>query len=166
MTASVRLSREFQGLESNPIDNIQFELVQDNILEWKFTILGPTESPYEGGIYEGLIKFPSTYPFDPPKVRFTTKIFHPNVYNGDVNGGEYKIGDLCISILHKGADVTSGEHEMERWRPIQNVRTIFMSIISLLHDPNPDSAANVDASKMLRDNKKEYYKKIRDDMNL
>jgi len=163
MTALIRLSREFEKLQKDPIDNVQFELVNENMLSWKFTILGPYESPYEGGIYEGIINFPSTYPQDPPTVRFITKLFHPNVYNGD-SSGEHKVGDLCISILHKGTDEMSGEHELERWRVIQNVRTIFLSIISLLNDPNPDSAANVDAAKLWRDNKKAYYDKVRSDM--
>jgi ubiquitin-protein ligase len=165
MLSTSRLSKEYAKLNEDPIDNVTFEIKGDNFLEWKFTILGPSESPYEGGIYEGIITYPSTYPHDPPKVRFTTKLFHPNVYNGAC-GGDHKIGDLCISILHKGTDETSGEHELERWRPIQTVRGIFLSIISLLNDPNADSAANVDAAKLWRDNKELYYKKIRNDMEI
>ena len=153
-TASIRLTREFDKLNSDPIDGVAFD-IQDNILIWKFTIIGPCESPYEGGIYDGEIKFPSTYPTDPPEVTFHTKLFHPNVYDN---------GKLCISILHKGNDVSGYEHEIERWRPIQNVRTIFLSIISLLSDPNPDSAANVDAAKLLRSDPKAYYLKIRQEM--
>lgn len=163
MISISRLSKEFNKLKEDPIDNVNFELKNENFLEWNFTILGPSESPYEGGIYEGIITYPSTYPHDPPSVRFTTPLFHPNVYSGD-SLGNHKVGDLCISILHKGTDETSGEHELERWRPIQTVRVIFQSIISLLHDPNADSAANVDAAKMWRDNREGYYKKIRDDM--
>jgi ubiquitin-protein ligase len=91
----------------------------------------------------------------PPAVKFNSKLFHPNVYVD---------GKLCISILHEGNDATGYEHEIERWRPIQNIRTIFLSIISLLNEPNPDSAANIDAAKMLRDNKKEYCKRIQSEM--
>ncbi len=155
MTAAIRLNRELIKLKEEPIDNVTFE-VKSNILEWNFTLLGPSESPYEGGIYEGTIKFPETYPTKPPTVKFNTKLFHPNVYDD---------GKLCISILHEGNDTTGYEQEVERWRPIQNVRTIFLSIISLLNDPNPESAANIDAAKMLRDDKEGYYKKIRDDMS-
>jgi ubiquitin-protein ligase len=155
MSATLRLSREYAKLVSDPIDNVEFHVNEADLLNWKFTILGPSESPYEGGIYEGTIKFPSTYPTHPPVVQFTSKLFHPNVYND---------GKLCISILHEGNDLTGYEHEIERWRPVQNIRSIFLSIISLLNDPNPDSAANIDAAKMLRDDKKAYYKKISDDM--
>jgi len=155
MTANLRLSREYQKLSEEPIDNVTFELHAYNPLVWSFIILGPHDSPYEGGIYNGIITFPSTYPTNPPVVEFKSKLFHPNVYPD---------GKLCISILHEGNDSTGYEHEIERWRPIQNVRTIFLSIISLLNDPNPDSAANIDAAKMLRDNREEYYKKIRHEM--
>jgi ubiquitin-protein ligase len=162
--SGLRLAKELEQLTKDPIDGISFESDSDNLFVWKFTIYGLKDTPYEGGIYEGEINFPKTYPFDPPKVRFLTKIFHPNVYDGKSGDGNYNIGDLCISILHKGVDVTSGEHELERWRPIQTVRTIFLSILVLLHEPNPDSAANVDAAKLYREDKKAYCQKIRDDM--
>lgn len=155
MTASLRLSREYEKIVKDPIDNVTFDVNHDNLLIWKFTILGPYESPYQGGIYDGIITFPSNYPTSPPKVEFKCKLFHPNVYPD---------GKLCISILHEGNDLTGYEHEIERWRPIQNVRSIFISIISLLHDPNSDSAANPDASKLLRENPQEYHIKIRKDM--
>lgn len=166
MSAQARLDREWKRIAKDPIDNVTFEIKNEsNILIWNFTILGPSESPYEGGVYEGIITFPSTYPHDPPVVKFTTKIFHPNVYSGGGDVSVHKPGDLCISILHKGTDEMSGEHELERWRPIQTVESIFKSIISLLNDPNPDSAANVDAAKLWRDNKENYFKKVRDDMD-
>jgi ubiquitin-conjugating enzyme E2 G1 len=155
MVSTIRLSREYQNLIKEPIDNVNFIVNQDNLLNWEFTIIGPHDSPYEGGIYNGIIVFPASYPTNPPKVEFKTKLFHPNVYPD---------GKLCISILHEGNDTTGYEHEIERWRPVQNVRTIFLSIISLLNDPNPESAANIDAAKMLRDDREAYYKKIRNDM--
>ena len=162
--SGLRLAKELEQLTKDPIEGILFGADSDNLFRWKFTIYGLKGTPYEGGIYEGEIIFPQTYPFDPPKVRFLTKIFHPNVYNGSADEGKYNIGDLCISILHKGTDLTSGEHELERWRPIQTVRTIFLSILVLLNEPNPDSAANVDAAKLYRENKKAFIQKIRDDM--
>ena len=155
MTSNARLMNELKRIKTEPIDNVTFEVDENNILDWKFTLFGPHESPYEGGVYHGVIKFPATYPHKPPIVIFTSKLFHPNVYVD---------GKLCISILHEGNDTTGYEHEVERWRPIQNIRTIFLSIISLLNEPNPDSAANVDAAKMLRDNKKEYCKRIQAEM--
>ncbi|XP_035220339.1 ubiquitin-conjugating enzyme E2 R2-like [Stegodyphus dumicola] len=88
------------------------------------------------------VKFPVDYPYSPPSIRFLTKVWHPNVYEN---------GDLCISILHPPIDdPQSGELPCERWNPTQNVRTILLSVISLLNEPNTFSPANVDASVMYR----------------
>jgi ubiquitin-conjugating enzyme E2 R len=62
-----------------------------------------------------------------------------------------KTGELCISILHPpGVDEMSGENPAERWNPTQQVRTILLSVISLLNEPNISSPANVDASVSYR----------------
>ncbi|KAB0373567.1 hypothetical protein FD755_015226, partial [Muntiacus reevesi] len=105
------------------------------------------------------IKFPIDYPYSPPTFRFLTKMWHPNIYEN---------GDVCISILHPPVDdPQSGELPSERWNPTQNVRTILLSVISLLNEPNTFSPANVDASVMFRkwrDSKgkdKEYAEIIR-----
>lgn len=91
---------------------------------------------------QALMKFPHDYPYSPPSIRFITKVWHPNVYEN---------GDLCISILHPPVDdPQSGELPCERWNPTQNVRTILLSVISLLNEPNTFSPANVDASVMYR----------------
>ncbi|KAM7023585.1 ubiquitin-conjugating enzyme E2 R2 isoform 2-T2 [Acridotheres tristis] len=110
-------------------------------------------------IKEAHIKFPIDYPYSPPTFRFLTKMWHPNIYEN---------GDVCISILHPPVDdPQSGELPSERWNPTQNVRTILLSVISLLNEPNTFSPANVDASVMFRkwrDSKgkdKEYAEIIR-----
>lgn len=155
MTAQIRIPKEFEKLIKDPIENIVLEMNNSNIFEWSFTITGSKDSLYAGGIYNGILSIPKEYPMKPPQVRFTSKLFHPNVYHD---------GKLCISILHEGSDETGYENELDRWRPINNIRTIFLSIVSLLDDPNADSAANLDAAKLWRDNREAYKKRIKDDM--
>ena len=152
---ATRIPKEFTLLNKDPIENVIFEMNPTDVFSWTFVLFGPTDSFYEGGVYEGSITFPKTYPDNPPEVRFKSKIFHPNVY-GD--------GKICISILHEGTDSTGYEQDFERWRPIQNIRTVFVSIISLLFDPNPDSPANLDAGKLYRENKDAYKERIKADM--
>ncbi|CAB1319474.1 unnamed protein product [Coregonus sp. 'balchen'] len=90
-----------------------------------------------------------------------TPVEESDLYNWEVaifgppntlyEGGYFKNGDVCISILHPPVDdPRSGELPSERWNPTQNVRTILLSVISLLNEPNTFSPANVDASVMFR----------------
>jgi len=50
-----------------------------NILSFRATITGPPDTPFSGGTFKLTITMGSDYPFQPPKVRFETKVWHPNV---------------------------------------------------------------------------------------
>lgn len=87
----------------------------------------------------------------PPKMKFETPIFHPNVYPS---------GEVCISILHPpGEDKYGYESAAERWSPVQSPETILISVISMLSSPNDESPANVDAAKMWREDPKAFRRK-------
>ncbi|XP_005176727.1 ubiquitin-conjugating enzyme E2 R2 [Musca domestica] len=137
------LSLEYKSLQEEPVEGFRVKLVnEDNLFEWEVAIFGPPDTLYQGGYFKAHMKFPPDYPYSPPSIRFLTKVWHPNVYEN---------GDLCISILHPPVDdPQSGELPCERWNPTQNVRTILLSVISLLNEPNTYSPANVDASVMYR----------------
>jgi len=137
------LALELKNLSDDPLEGVQSRLVnEDNIFEWEVSLFGPPDTLYQGGYFKANMKFPADYPYSPPSVRFITKVWHPNVYEN---------GDLCISILHPPVDdPQSGELPCERWNPTQNVRTILLSVVSLLNEPNTFSPANVDASVMYR----------------
>ncbi|KAI5711376.1 hypothetical protein M8J75_016557 [Diaphorina citri] len=137
------LSMEYKSLQEEPVEGFRVKLVNDdNLFEWEVAIFGPPDTLYQGGYFKAHMKFPIDYPYSPPTIRFLTKVWHPNVYEN---------GDLCISILHPPIDdPQSGEMPCERWNPTQNVRTILLSVISLLNEPNTSSPANVDASVMYR----------------
>ncbi|XP_061562470.1 ubiquitin-conjugating enzyme E2 D4-like isoform X3 [Phycodurus eques] len=60
------------------------------VFHWQATIMGPGDSPYQGGVFFLTILFPTDYPFKPPKVAFTTKIYHPNINSN---------GSICLDIL-------------------------------------------------------------------
>lgn len=138
------LALEFKSLQEEPVEGFRVKLIHDdNLFEWEVAIFGPPDTLYEGGYFKAHMKFPPDYPYSPPSIRFTSKVWHPNVYEQN--------GDLCISILHPPIeDPQSGELPCERWNPTQNVRTILLSVISLLNEPNTFSPANVDASVMYR----------------
>ena len=123
---------------------------EDNILVWEFSIIGPPDTLYEGGIFDGTIYFTSDYPNTPPKVKFNN-ILHPNIF---------PTGEVCISILHSGTDVYGYEKDSERWNPSQSINSIMLSIVSMLSAPNFDSPANVNASVMWKDSPEKYKKTI------
>uniref|UniRef100_A0A0K0DWE1 UBIQUITIN_CONJUGAT_2 domain-containing protein n=1 Tax=Strongyloides stercoralis TaxID=6248 RepID=A0A0K0DWE1_STRER len=136
------LSLELKKLQNEPTEGFHITPNEDNLLIWTVGIFGPPNTIYQGGYFRAQIRFPNNYPYSPPTFKFLNKIWHPNVYDN---------GDLCISILHPPVnDPQSGELPSERWNPTQNVRTIMMSVISLLNEPNTSSPANVDASVMYK----------------
>jgi ubiquitin-protein ligase len=86
------------------------------LYEWVSSIMGPSGSPYAGGVFFLDIHFPSDYPFKPPKVTFRTRIYHCNVNSS---------GQICLDILK------------EQWSPALTISKVLLSICSLLTDANP-----------------------------
>ncbi|PKU34996.1 ubiquitin-conjugating enzyme e2 g1 [Limosa lapponica baueri] len=145
-------SFSYTELNKNPVEGFSAGLIDDNDLyRWEVLIIGPPDTLYEGGVFKAHLTFPKDYPLRPPKMKFITEIWHPNV---DKNG------DVCISILHEpGEDKYGYEKPEERWLPIHTVETIMISVISMLADPNGDSPANVDAAKEWREDRNGEFKR-------
>ncbi|KAJ3444751.1 ubiquitin-conjugating enzyme e2 5b-like [Anaeramoeba flamelloides] len=74
-----RIYRELKEITSDPPTNIIAGLIGNDLSKWSATIMGPDESPYEGGFFDLEITFPKDYPFKPPEIRFRTKIYHCNI---------------------------------------------------------------------------------------
>uniref|UniRef100_A0A7S1SZ89 E2 ubiquitin-conjugating enzyme n=1 Tax=Tetraselmis chuii TaxID=63592 RepID=A0A7S1SZ89_9CHLO len=144
--ATLLLHRQLKELSKNPVDGFSAGLVDDsNVFEWQITIMGPPDTPYEGGFFNAILSFPPDYPQSPPTCRFTSDMWHPNVYPD---------GRVCISILHNPGDDPHGyETAAERWSPVHTVETIMVSIISMMASPNVDSPANIDAAKDFRESR-------------
>ena len=68
---------------------------------------GPGQSPYNGGIFFLNIVFPPEYPFKPPRVSFTTKIYHPNINEK---------GGICLDILK------------ENWSPALTISKVRITL--------------------------------------
>lgn len=153
MAATKLLANTLKKVLTEPVEGFTVELAdEDNLFEWKVYIEGPKDTPFEGGVFQLLMKFPPDYPMSPPELRFISDFWHPNVYKDT--------GIVCISILHPPVnDEMSGELPEERWRPTQTVSTILLSVISLLSAPNFSSPANVDASVEWRKSPEEFKKR-------
>ncbi|XP_041348118.1 ubiquitin-conjugating enzyme E2 G1-like isoform X1 [Gigantopelta aegis] len=134
-----------EGFSAGPIDD-------DDIYKWEVLVYGPKETPFEGGYFKAHLIFPKEYPNRPPKMKFISEIWHPNID---------KEGNVCISILHEPGDDKYGyEQASERWLPVHTVETILISVISMLADPNDESPANVDAAKDWREEPEVFKKKV------
>lgn len=59
---------------------------QDNLFEWHFTILGPADTPFEGGRYHGRVVLPSDYPMKPPSILMLTVREREGVWVGCIFG--------------------------------------------------------------------------------
>ncbi|EAL46328.1 ubiquitin-conjugating enzyme family protein [Entamoeba histolytica HM-1:IMSS-B] len=155
MSAAKFIQSNYKSIIKDPLEGIYVEYAsEDNIFEWNIWMEGPTQTPYEGGVFNLRMFFPDDFPSNPPKLVFKSEFWHPNVYPD---------GKVCISILHPpGEDEMSGELASERWLPTQSVSSILLSVQSMLCDPNMYSPANTDAMVQCRDHNKEYLKRCKE----
>lgn len=141
MACLVRLNKEFEKIKNEPVDNISVNIVDGESHHWIASIIGPKGTPYEDGIFNIDIKFPHDYPFRAPSVRFLTQIYHPNI--------NLK-GEICLDILR------------DRWSASLTVRTLLLSICSLLGDPNIDDPLMAEIANLMKNNRKRYTEIARD----
>merc|ERR1712183_115263 len=134
---SKRLQSELMSLMMSGDKGISAFPDGDNLLSWIGTVEGPLDSVYEGLKYKLRLEFPAGYPYQSPTVKFTTPCFHPNV---DTHG------NICLDILK------------EKWSALYEVRTILLSIQSLLGETNNDSPLNTQAATLWSN--QEAYKRL------
>ncbi|KAM6928538.1 ubiquitin-conjugating enzyme E2 T isoform 1-T1 [Lycodopsis pacificus] len=144
MQRASRLKRELQMLSTEPPPGITCWQAEERIDDIRAQIVGGTGTPYEGGLFSLEINVPERYPFEPPKMRFLTPIYHPNIDNS---------GRICHDALKlppKGA-----------WKPSLNISTVLSSIQLLMNEPNPDDPLMADISSEFKYNKQLFTEKAR-----
>lgn len=137
-----RIYKEYEELQKANETELGVKMVGDNIHKWKAFIKGPTGTPYDGAIFKFDIEFPSDYPLKPPKLRFTTPVWHPNF--------DEDSGAICLDILKS------------EWSPALSVHKVLISVISLLNDPNPHSPLNGLAAQQYMNRPAEFAKAVND----
>mmetsp|Transcript_6302 Transcript_6302/g.9397 ORF Transcript_6302/g.9397 Transcript_6302/m.9397 type:complete len:221 (+) Transcript_6302:2-664(+) len=112
-----RLQRELKHLKEEPVPGVHATPLPANMLEWHFCIEGPAGSPYQGGYYHGIIRFPQEYPFKPPSIRMLTPSgrFEPNQR-------------ICLSM---------SDFHPETWNCMWSVSSILQGVVSFMLDSAP-----------------------------
>jgi len=155
-SSGILLAKQLKLMQtSDHIEGISVGLVDDgNLFEWEVMLMISDDCRlYGGGFFKAKLSFPKDYPHAPPKMKFETPIWHPNIYES---------GEVCISILHPPEEDSTGyESANERWSPVQTPSTILLSVISMLSSPNDESPANVEAAKQWREDPAAFKKKVR-----
>ncbi|XP_015770293.1 PREDICTED: ubiquitin-conjugating enzyme E2 K-like [Acropora digitifera] len=137
-----RVQREFKEvINSEEILRCKIELVDDTYTRLRGEIAGPPDTPFEGGNYQLDIFIPDTYPFNPPKVNFKTKIWHPNISS--------VTGAICLDILK------------DQWAAAMTLRTVLLSIQALLSAAEPDDPQDAVVAQQYKENPEIYKKTAR-----
>ncbi|TIC61647.1 PIN domain-like protein [Wallemia mellicola] len=130
-----RINKELLDLGRDPPSSCSAGPTGDNMFNWQATIMGPSQSPYDGGVFFLNIVFPTDYPFKPPKVSFQTKIYHPNI---NANGS------ICLDILK------------DQWSPALTISKVLLSICSMLTDPNADDPLSPEIAHLYKVDRQRY----------
>ena len=146
MTAPLpkRIIKETERLQNEPVPGISAHPHDDNARYFDVMVEGPGGSCYEGtsvrnaylscaitdscvgGVFNLELFLPDDYPMTPPKIRFLTRIYHPNID---------RLGRICLDVLKNN------------WSPALQIRTILLSIQALLGAPNPEDPLNEAVAK-------------------
>lgn len=133
MSRAKRIMKELQAVKDDPEANITLEFVSESdIHHLKGSFLGPPGTPYEGGKFIVDIEVPMEYPFKPPKMKFDSKVYHPNISS--------VTGAICLDILKNA------------WSPVITLKSALISLQALLQSPEPNDPQDAEvAQHYLRD---------------
>ncbi|ORZ38048.1 ubiquitin-conjugating enzyme 2 [Catenaria anguillulae PL171] len=137
-----RIQREYQDLITNPKDGISIRpLSDDNLFKWTGTIAGPVGTPYEGGVFGFDLDLTTDYPFKPPKVKLTTKIYHCNIDDD---------GSICMGVL-----------KADGWKPSTKIADVLLTLQNLIAEPNPDDPLSAHKAEQYRSDRASYDKEAK-----
>jgi len=122
-----RIRKELAECQRDDKSGVQVEPLE-SLDHLRGVIRGPDNTPYDGGVYVIDIKIPEGYPFEPPKMQFQTKIWHPNISS--------QTGAICLDILK------------DQWSPALTIKTALLSIQALLCSPEPDDPQDAEVANM------------------
>uniref|UniRef100_A0A803L9T9 UBC core domain-containing protein n=1 Tax=Chenopodium quinoa TaxID=63459 RepID=A0A803L9T9_CHEQI len=184
--ASKRILKELKDLQKDPPTSCSAGPVGEDMFHWQATIMGPSESPYAGGVFLVSIHFPPDYPFKPPKVNqfpIAISVSPPQwislwVASENVNYTAYmcclpsfSVWNLTIyyaqhvkvafktKVFHPNINSNGSiclDILKEQWSPALTISKVLLSICSLLTDPNPDDPLVPEIAHMYKTDRPKY----------
>jgi len=122
-----RVNKEIADCKNDKASHINIDLVDNSPFHLRGSFDGPEGTPYEGGRFEVDIVIPESYPFQPVKMRFITRVYHPNVSSAS--------GAICLDILK------------DAWSPVLTLKSTLISLQSLLCSPEPRDPQDAEVAK-------------------
>ncbi|KAG8906253.1 hypothetical protein FRB99_007315 [Tulasnella sp. 403] len=134
MTAVRRIGKELNDLNSRPVSGITVTAKEDNMMVWHGNVKGPVDSPYKGGTFHFTVTFPDNFPFKPPAVVFSTKIYHP---------GFNEEGHICLAMLR------------DEWKPAITMKKGTFGAYKI-GKPSPDDPFDTEIAAVLKEDEAKF----------
>jgi len=135
----IRMQKDVSELKTEKGVEMDFYNGKEDLMNFKVKI-SPMEGMYKGGKFIFDFKISDNYPHEPPKVRCSTQVYHPNI---DMEGA------VCLNILR------------EDWKPVLTLQSVIMGLQFLMADPNPDDPLNKDAAKLMNADPDRFERKVK-----
>lgn len=126
--------------ELHPAYNISYTVLHDNLREGLATIAGPAGTIFQGGVFFLHVVIPTRYPFLPPKIRFLTEMYHPNISSD---------GEICVDFLD------------DSWSNVITIEAALLMISSLLDSPCCEDPLNPDIANEYLNDRRRYEETVR-----
>ncbi|KAI8583068.1 hypothetical protein K450DRAFT_224063 [Umbelopsis ramanniana AG] len=137
MSNMKRVQKEILAIEQDKEAHIEVILPEDGSMNHMTAkISGPVNTPYEGGLFTVDVSVPPEYPFLPPKMKFVSRVYHPNISS--------QTGAICLDILK------------DKWTPVLTLKSALISLQSLLSTPEPDDPQDAQVAAHYKRDKEDF----------
>ena len=136
MDPKKRIAKEVEEIRRDTSSGGKVEIDEANAAHLVGSISGPEDTPYHKGLFKIDIVIPGDYPFTPPKMKFITKIWHPNISS--------QTGAICLDILK------------DAWSPALTIKTAMLSLQALMCAPEPSDPQDAEVAGMYQRNYEQW----------
>lgn len=137
-----RIQKELKEIDRDKASGVTIQITEGNLQKLTGFVEGPKDTAYEGGYFVVEITLDNQYPFVPPKMRFITKVWHPNVSSAS--------GAICLDILK------------DQWSPALTLKTALLSLQALLSSPEPADPQDAVVAKQYMSKNREFQRQAKD----